>query len=187
MSDDYSVPLWISRTVHDSGVAVHSYENRYAANADDFRHARCLYQQRPLLIKDTSAAFAQLTVSLPVTTSFTPCMRVTFPLYHRHLPPVSTSPSTRINVTFHKNLIGILYLSFTRIVSLKSGSPEPSRVFSLSLIESKITPAIHNFQICALLFAQLNVFLKFNVCFWNMRCDSNCNFLVNISNIDVLG
>ena len=70
------------------GVAVHSYKNRYAANADDFSHARCLYQQRPLLIKDTPAAYLQEIASLPVTTSLSPCMRVTFPLYASHFHPV---------------------------------------------------------------------------------------------------
>jgi hypothetical protein len=56
------------------------YKNWYAANAADFSHGRRRYQQRPLLIKDTAAADSREIVSLPAQTSFTPCMRVTFPL-----------------------------------------------------------------------------------------------------------
>ena len=35
---------------------VHIYKNRYATTAADFRHARRRYQQRALLIKDTTDA-----------------------------------------------------------------------------------------------------------------------------------
>ena len=74
------------------------YKNWYAANAADFSHGRRRYQQRPLLIKDTAAADSREIVSLPAQTSFTPCMRVTFPLQ-------VTSKQPQGNIPFHDDVI----------------------------------------------------------------------------------